>query len=59
MSKLSVYWTGDESGQDVVEYALILVLIALGAVASLHSLASVLNNVPSALMQEFWTAYNS
>ena len=59
MRKLSVYWTGDESGQDVVEYALILALIALGAVASLHSLANVLNNVPSALMQEFWTAYNS
>jgi len=30
----------DETGQDLVEYALVLVLIALGATASMSSLAN-------------------
>jgi pilus assembly protein Flp/PilA len=49
----------DESGQDLVEYVLIVALISLGALASLHSLAGVLANVPNALMQKFLAAYNS
>lgn len=49
----------EEAGQDLVEYALILLLISLGAIAGLHSLANVVANVPSALMQKFYTAYNS
>ena len=49
----------EESGQDLVEYALILVLISLGAVAALNSLAGVISSVPNALMEKFWTAYTS
>ena len=35
----------DESGQDLVEYALLLVLLALAAVSSLGLLANAINNV--------------
>jgi Flp pilus assembly pilin Flp len=35
----------EEAGQDLVEYALILVLVALSAVATMGSLASTLENV--------------
>ncbi|MGI4828046.1 MAG: Flp family type IVb pilin [Janthinobacterium lividum] len=49
----------EEAGQDMVEYALILLLVSLGAIAGLHSLANVIANVPNALMQQFYTAYNS
>lgn len=34
----------DENGQDLVEYALIVALIALACCAGLNSLASVINN---------------
>ena len=53
------HFIGAESGQDLVEYALILALISLGAVAGLHSLANVLAGVPNALMQKFYAAYTS
>jgi Flp pilus assembly pilin Flp len=43
----------DQSGQDLVEYALILVLISLGATAGMHSLANVLAAIPYRLMQMF------
>lgn len=49
----------EESGQDLVEYALIVVLVSLGAIAGLHSLANVLSHIPDALMQKFLTASNS
>lgn len=52
-------WVHEDSGQDLVEYALILVVVSLGAVAGLHSLANVLSSVPNALMQKFWAAYTS
>jgi len=41
---LSRLWN-EEEGQDLVEYALILVLIALSAVATMGTLASTLKNV--------------
>ena len=59
MKKCFVEWIRDESGQDLVEYALVVALVALATVASLKSLANVLNSVPNALMQKFWTAYSS
>jgi len=34
----------EEAGQDLVEYALIVALIALACVAGLNSLATVINN---------------
>jgi len=35
----------DEEGQDLTEYALLLVLLSLAAVASLSALATAINNV--------------
>jgi len=35
---------GEEDGQDLVEYALIVALIALACVAGMSSLASAINN---------------
>lgn len=40
MKHLIASFIQDESGQDLVEYALVVALIALGATASLSSLAS-------------------
>jgi pilus assembly protein Flp/PilA len=40
MKQLFVAFIQDESGQDLVEYALVVALIALGATASISSLAS-------------------
>lgn len=34
----------EEEGQDLVEYALLVVLIALGAIAAMHSLASAISD---------------
>ncbi len=34
----------EEEGQDLTEYALLLVLIALGAVVTMQTLASAINN---------------
>jgi Flp pilus assembly pilin Flp len=38
----------EESGQDLTEYALLLVLIALAAVTALKGLAGAINNVYNA-----------
>ena len=38
-----------EEGQDLVEYALVIALIALGATAAMNSLASAINNAFSTL----------
>jgi pilus assembly protein Flp/PilA len=35
----------EEEGQDLTEYALLLVLLALAAIASLGTLANAINNV--------------
>jgi pilus assembly protein Flp/PilA len=40
MSKLAAKLWSEDEGQDLVEYALLVVLIALGCVATMNSLAS-------------------
>lgn len=35
----------DESGQDLVEYALVVALIALGSIASMRVLSSTISNL--------------
>jgi pilus assembly protein Flp/PilA len=40
MRNLTDAFLGDESGQDLVEYALVLALIALAATASMKTLAT-------------------
>lgn len=35
----------NEEGQDLVEYALVIVLVALGCVAGINNVASAINNV--------------
>ncbi len=35
----------EEAGQDLTEYALLMVLIALAAIASMNTLANTINNV--------------
>ena len=40
VSKFLIWFFVDESGQDLVEYALVLALIALGATASMSALAT-------------------
>ena len=44
----------DESGQDLVEYALILAFISLVSIASLNRLSNTLAQVPNAIMYQFW-----
>ena len=39
----------DESGQDLIEYALVAALIALGAVAAMRTLATSINTAFSAI----------
>jgi pilus assembly protein Flp/PilA len=43
MKVLLRFWK-EEEGQDLVEYALLVVLIALGAVAAMHTLASAISD---------------
>jgi pilus assembly protein Flp/PilA len=38
----------EEEGQDLTEYALLVVLLALAAIAGMNSLATAINNVFSA-----------
>jgi Flp pilus assembly pilin Flp len=45
MGKLLTQFLKDEQGQDLVEYALLLVFIALAAIAVLPTLGSAVNNV--------------
>lgn len=49
----------EELGQDLVEYALILAMVVLVATAGLRSLASVISNLPNALLNQFYNAFNS
>ncbi len=41
--KIALQLWKDESGQDLTEYALLLVLLSLAAIASLGTLASAIN----------------
>jgi pilus assembly protein Flp/PilA len=43
MKQLFTNLLNDESGQDLIEYALVAALLGLGAVASMKTLASNLN----------------
>ena len=45
MAQLLAQFLKDEQGQDLVEYALLLVFIALAAIAVLPTLGSAVNNV--------------
>ena len=45
MSKLPRRLWHDESGQDLTEYALLVALIALGAIVGMNSLAQAISNV--------------
>lgn len=45
MKKLLVRLWKEEEGQDLTEYALLLVLVALGAIGTLGTLANAINNV--------------
>jgi len=45
MSQLLLRLWKEEDGQDLTEYALLLVLLSLAAIASLGSLASAINSV--------------
>jgi pilus assembly protein Flp/PilA len=54
--KLYVKLMNREEGQDLVEYALVVALIALGATASMKSLASVISTSFSNISTTFATA---
>jgi pilus assembly protein Flp/PilA len=45
-----------ESGQDLIEYALICALIALGAVAGMKSVANYINNAFSSIGSQLSSA---
>ena len=46
----------DESGQDLIEYALICALIALGAIAGMKTVANYINNAFSNIGSELSSA---
>lgn len=45
MKNLLIRLWKEEDGQDLTEYALLLVLVALGAIASMHTLANAISDV--------------
>ncbi len=46
----------DESGQDLIEYALVAALIALGAVASMKTVSTAIGNAFSTIDTQLTTA---
>jgi pilus assembly protein Flp/PilA len=56
MKALALRLWRDEEGQDLTEYALLLVLIALAAVTSLNTLAGAIKNVFSNAASNLATA---
>ena len=44
----------DSSGQDVVEYALILAFVSLAAVACMNGLSDSLAQIPNAILNQFY-----
>jgi pilus assembly protein Flp/PilA len=46
----------DESGQDLIEYALVAALIALGAVAAMNGLATGISNAFSSISSSLTAA---
>jgi Flp pilus assembly pilin Flp len=45
MKDLAARLWAEDNGQDLTEYALLLALLALGAIATVRSLATTVNNV--------------
>ena len=56
MSKLLRCLHEDESGQDLIEYALVAALIAFAAVAAMQTLASQINNAFSTIGSKLTSA---
>ena len=46
----------DESGQDLIEYALVAALIALGAIAAMNGVATGISNAFSAVANDLTSA---
>ena len=62
MNQLYAVWLDfqeDESGQDMIEYALVAALIGLGAVVGMRSLATSIKNFFPELVAKFYSAYSS
>jgi len=55
MSQLLLRLWKEEEGQDLTEYALLLVLLSLAAIASLGTLATAINSVFSGAAQNLTT----
>jgi pilus assembly protein Flp/PilA len=55
MSQLLLRLWKEEEGQDLTEYALLLVLLSLAAIASLGTLATAINSVFNAAAQNLTT----
>jgi pilus assembly protein Flp/PilA len=49
----------DEEGQDLTEYALLLALVALGAIGAMNSLATTINSVLNAAATKLGSAPGS
>ncbi len=49
LNKTFTHFLADESGQDLIEYALVAALIGLGAVASLTTLRGAITNAFSSI----------
>lgn len=47
----------DQCGQDLVEYALLAGIIALGAVAAVHTLSNTYANVPDYLLNKLISSW--
>ena len=56
MKDLSRKLMSEESGQDLIEYALVAALIGLGAVAALQGVTNSVGNVFNSLGNTFTTA---
>lgn len=56
MKDLSKKLISEESGQDLIEYALVAALIGLGAVAALKGVTNSVGNVFNSLGNTFTTA---
>ena len=56
MKKLLLKLHQDESGQDLIEYALVAALIAFAAVAAMQTLASQINNAFSTIGSKLTSA---
>ncbi len=56
MAARVLLFLNEDSGQDLIEYALIAGVIALGAIASVNGLASVVRNLLTSITTSFQTA---